>query len=101
MDVGVCGGVLAKPLAKAGDDPFEVAFIPEMDEAVGGLAEVEDAEAAAGLGNAVHFAQADVEVGKVAKTVGDGDCIEMLGGLARVESVALEELDVGAGLALP
>jgi len=46
----------------------------------------------------VHFAETGVEVGEITEAVGNGDGVEVVVGLGRIECVALDVLDFGRAL---
>ncbi|MFM1941882.1 MAG: hypothetical protein RI897_864 [Verrucomicrobiota bacterium] len=75
-DIGIGLGVLAEESAEDGDDDFEVGEVESSPGCAGGFTEVEDEEFALGFGDAVEFAEAACEVGKVTESVGDGDAVE-------------------------
>ena len=85
MDIGVGGGVPAKDAAETWDHPFQVAKVPEADEAAGRFSEVEYQQFSAGLGDAVHLGEATLKVSEVAQA-----CPEAFPSLRRVGRVGVE-----------
>jgi len=96
-DVAVGGGVAAEEEAEEGDDEAEVGEVEGAPEGVGGFAEVEDEEAAAGLEDAKEFGEAGFEVGEVAEAVGDGDEGEGVVVEGEAQGIGAAELGSGRG----
>lgn len=90
-EIGVGGAVAGEPAADARQNAAEVPAVEIAEEIVGRLGEVEDGERAAGLEDAVNFAQASFVVGEIAEAESGGDEVEGFVGEGETEGVGFDE----------
>ena len=93
VDVGVGWRITANKTAEPWDNPLQVLKINPSPRREAGFAEIEHEHFAAGLGEAMHFAQAVFKTGEIAQTKGNGDTIKMIIGQAGFQRVAFAKGD--------
>ena len=93
VNVRVGRSVAANEAAEPRDDPFQVTKINPSPRREGGFAKIEHEHFAAGLGEAMHFAQAVFKTGEVTQAEGDCNAIKMVIGQAGFQRVAFAKGD--------
>jgi hypothetical protein len=91
VNVRVGRSVAANEAAEPRDDPFQVTKINPSPRREGGFAKIEHEHFAAGLGEAMHFAQAVFKTGEVTQAEGDCNAIKMVIGQAGFQRVTFRE----------
>src|SRR5579859_7048197 len=89
--VGVGGVVSREETADAGEDFAKIPTIERAEKAGGRFSELENGDGAAGLEDAMNFAEAGFVIGEIAEAEGGGNEVEGAVSERKAESVGLEE----------
>jgi len=90
-EVGVGGVVSRDETAEAGEDFAKIPTIERAEKAGGRFGELENGDGAAGLEDAMDFAEAGFVIGEIAKAEGGGNEVEGAVSERKAESVGFEK----------
>ena len=93
VDVGVGWSITANKTAEPWDNLLQVPKINPSPRRESGFTEIEHEHFTAGLGEAMHFAQAVFKTGEVAQAEGDCDAIKMIIGQSGIQRITFAEGD--------